>query len=91
MQYQRPVPKYYIAVVFVDYLTKRPEICATFNQSAYTIAKLLVEKFVSSHGVPSQLLSDHIALLSKMCYKRLKCCWGFTKSVLPCTSHKLMA
>ena len=59
MQYQRPVQKYYIAVVFVDYLTKRPEICATFNQSAYTIVKLLVEKITSSHGIPSQLLSDY--------------------------------
>lgn len=46
-------------VVFVDYLTKWPEFFATSNQSAYTIAKLLVEKIVSRHGVPSQLLSDH--------------------------------
>ena len=44
------------AVVFVDYLTKWPEVFATSNQSAYTIAKLLVEKIMSRHGVPSQLL-----------------------------------
>ena len=55
------------AVVFVDYLTKWPEVFATSNQSAYTIAKLLVEKIVSRHGVPSQLLSDRGgAFLSKL-------------------------
>ena len=55
------------AVVFIDYLTKWPEVFATSNQSAYTIAKLLVEKIVSRHGVPSQLLSDRGgAFLSKL-------------------------
>ena len=55
------------AVVFVDYLTKWPEVFATYNQSAYTIAKLLVEKIISQHGVPAQLLSDHgRAFLSKL-------------------------
>ena len=39
-------------------LTKWPEIFATFNQLAYTIAKLLVEKIISRHGVPSQLLLE---------------------------------
>ena len=29
------------------------------SQPTYTTAKLLVEKIVSRHGVPSQLLSDH--------------------------------
>ena len=58
--YQRPVQKNYVLLyMFVDYLTKRPKVCATLNQSAYTIAELLVEKIVSSHGVPSQLLPDH--------------------------------
>ena len=34
------------SVVFVDHLTKWPEVFAIFNQSAYnnTIVKLLVEK-----------------------------------------------
>ena len=55
------------AVVFVDYMTKWPEVFATSNQSAFTIAKLLVEKIVSRHGVPSQLLSDRGgAFLSKL-------------------------
>ena len=60
------LPKQY-AVVFVDYMTKWPEVFATSNQSAFTIAKLLVEKIVSRHGVPSQLLSDRGgAFLSKL-------------------------
>ena len=46
------------AVVFVDYLTKRPTVFATKDQTALTIAKLFVEHIVSRHGVPMQLLSD---------------------------------
>ena len=45
-------------VVFVDYLTKWREVFATPDQSALTIAKLLVENVVCRHGVPAQLLSD---------------------------------
>ena len=44
------------AVVFMDYLTKWPEVYATRDQSAYTIAKLLVEGVITCHGVPSVLL-----------------------------------
>ena len=55
------------AVVFVDYLTKWPEVFATADQSALTIAKLLVEEVVSRHGVPTQLLSDRgAAFLSQL-------------------------
>lgn len=46
------------AVVFVDYLTKWPEVFPVPNQSAATIATLLVEKIVSRHGVPTEILSD---------------------------------
>ena len=46
------------AVVFVDYLTKWPEVFAVPDQSAATIARLLVEEIVSRHGVPSEILSD---------------------------------
>ena len=46
------------AVVFVDYLTKWPEVFATSDQTALTIAKLLVEEVVSRHGVLAELLSD---------------------------------
>ena len=46
------------AVVFVDYLTKWPEVFATKDQTALTIAHLLVEYVISRHGVPTELLSD---------------------------------
>ena len=55
------------AIVFMDYLTKWPEVFPTRDQSAYTIAKLLVEHIVARHGVPSELLSDRGAsFLSKL-------------------------
>ena len=47
------------AIVLVDYLTKWPDIFAVPDQTADTIARLLVEEIVSKHGVPEQLLSDH--------------------------------
>ena len=46
------------AVVFMDYLTKWPEVFAVPDQTAHTIAQLLVEHVISRHGVPAQLLSD---------------------------------
>lgn len=46
------------AIVFMDYFTKWPEVFATDDQSATTIARLLVEEIVARHGVPEQLLSD---------------------------------
>ena len=46
------------AIVFMDYFTKWPEVFAAADQSATTIARLLVEEIVSRHGVPEQLLSD---------------------------------
>ena len=55
------------AVVFMDYLTKWPEVYATQDQTAPTIARLFVEQFISRHGVPRQLLSDRgPAFLSKL-------------------------
>ena len=55
------------AVVFVDYLTKWPEVFATRDQTALTIARLFVEHIVSRHGVPAQLLSDRgTAFLSRL-------------------------
>ena len=47
------------AVLFVDYLTKWPEVFAVPNQMSATIAQLLVEEVVSRHGVLSEVLSDH--------------------------------
>jgi len=46
------------AVVFVDYLTKWPEVFATPDQTAETIANLFVREIIARHGVPAQLLSD---------------------------------
>ena len=46
------------AAVFVDYLTKWPEVFAVPDQTSATIARLLVEEVVSRHGVPSEVLSD---------------------------------
>ena len=55
------------AVVFVDYLTKWPEVFPVPDQTAPTIAKLLVEEVVCRHGVPGELLSDRgAAFLSKL-------------------------
>ena len=55
------------AIVFMDYLTKWPEVFPAKDQSAYTIAKTLVEKVIPRHGVPAQLLSDRgAAFLSKL-------------------------
>ena len=42
----------------MDYLTKWPEVYAAPDQTAATIANLLVREIVSRHGVPSELLSD---------------------------------
>jgi transposase InsO family protein len=40
------------------YLTKWPEVFPVRDQTAPTIAKLLVEKIICCHGVPNRLLSD---------------------------------
>lgn len=44
------------AVVFVDYQSKWPYILPARDQSAYTIAKMLVEKIIPMHGVLAQLV-----------------------------------
>ena len=61
------------AVVFVDYLTKWPEVFPTKDQTALTIARLLVDQIVARHGVPSDLLSDRGAnflshLMQELCH-----------------------
>ena len=45
-------------VVFMDYLTKWPEVYPVRSQDTLTIAKLLVQEIVPRHGVPKNLLSD---------------------------------
>lgn len=55
------------AISFSDYLTKWVEAFATTVQSALTIAKLLVERIITSHGVPKELISDRgAAFLSNL-------------------------
>ena len=46
-------------VVFLDYLTKWVEAFAIPDQSATTIARILVEEIFCRHGAPEHLLSDH--------------------------------
>ena len=46
------------AAVFMDYLMKWPEAFSTKDQTAPTIAKLLVEETICHHGSPAALLSD---------------------------------
>ena len=55
-------------VVFMDYLTKWPEVYATKDPPSYTITKLLVEGVITRHGVPLCLyqIEDLHALLSKL-------------------------
>ena len=58
IQFQRSNAGNQYAVVFMDYLTKWPEVFAVPDQSAATIGRLLVEEIVSRHGVPAEILSD---------------------------------
>ena len=46
------------AAVFVDYLTKWPEAFPVPDQSAATVARLLIEDIIARHGVPAEILSD---------------------------------
>ena len=45
----------------MDYLTKWPEVYPAWDQTAPTIARLLVEKIVCRHEVPGEILSDRSA------------------------------
>ena len=61
------------AIVFMDYFTKWPEVFATADQTAETIACLLVEHVITRHGVPEHLLSDRGAnFLSALLQEVLK-------------------
>ena len=60
------------AVVFMDYFTKWPEVFATSDQTAETVARLLVEHVIARHGAPELLLSDRgpnflSALVQEVC------------------------
>ncbi len=58
IQFPRSHDGHQYCVVFMDYLTKWPEAFAVSNQTAATVAKLLVEEVVSRYGVPAEVLSD---------------------------------
>lgn len=45
-------------VVFVEYLTKWPEIFPVKNIEAITIARLITDEIIPRHGAPRTLLSD---------------------------------
>ena len=67
------------AVVFVDYLTKWSEVFAVTDQSAATIAKLLVEEIVSRHGIPAEVLSDRGQAFLSGLMKEVEMLLGFHK------------
>ena len=55
------------AIVFVDYLTRWPEVFPAKNQNSLIIARLLVELIIPRHGIPTQLLCNRgNAFLSKL-------------------------
>ena len=77
-------------IVFVDYLTKRPEVFAVPDQTVDTIARLLVEEIVSRHGVPERLLSGRgpnflSSLIEKAC--QLLCTTKVNTSEYQCDGH----
>ena len=67
------------AVLFVDYLTKWPEVFAVPDQSSATIARLLVEQIVSRHGVPTEILSDRGRSFLSALMKEVQVLLGFHK------------
>ena len=67
------------AVVFMDYLTKWPEAFAVSDQSAATIAKLLVEEIVCRHGVPAEVLSDRGGAFLSGLMKEVELLMGFRR------------
>ena len=67
------------AIVFMDYLTKWPEVFPAADQSAATIATLLVEEVVSRHGVPAEVLSDRGQAFLSGLMKEVEVLLGFHK------------
>lgn len=67
------------AAVFMDCLTKWPEVFPVPDQSAATIAKLLVEGIVSRHGVPAEVLSDRGRSFLSGLMKEVEALLGFHK------------
>ena len=79
IQFQRSNAGNQYAVVFMDYLTKWPEVFAVPDQSAATITRLLVEEVVSRHGVPAEILSDRGRSFLSTLMKEVEKLLGFHK------------
>ena len=47
-------------IVFIDYLTKWVEVFSLKDQTALTVARTLVVEIVPRHGIPRELLLDHV-------------------------------
>ena len=63
----------------MDYFTKWPEVFAVPDQTAATIATLLVEHIVSRHGVPSEVLSDRGKAFLSALLREVELLLGFHK------------
>ena len=79
IQFQKSNAGNQYAVVFIDYLTKWPEVFAVPDQTAATIARLLVEEVVSRHGVPAEILSDRGRSFLSALMKEVETLLGFHK------------
>lgn len=67
------------AVVFVDYLTKWPEAFPVPDQTAATIARLLIDEIISRHGVPAEVLSNRGCAFLSGLMKEVEKLFGFHK------------
>ena len=65
------------AIVFMDYLTKWPEVFPAPDQFSATVARILVEEVVSRHGVPSEVLSDRGQAFLSGLMKEVELLMGF--------------
>ncbi len=79
------------AVVFMDYLTKWPEVFAVPDQTSLTIAQLLVDHVICRHGVPAELLSDRGGCFLSDLMQELTGLMGIHKPRPPLTTHRPMA
>ena len=79
IQFPRSYKGNQYAIVFVDYLTKWPEVYPASDQTALTVAHLLVEGVISRHGLPGELLSDRGAAFLSRLLEELRQLMGFHK------------
>ena len=78
------------AIVFMDYLTKWPELFPVPTQTAETIARALVE-VISRHGVPAKLLyRTEVQTSYQIFCKKFISYWESKKSTPQPTTHRVM-